>query len=200
MAAKLVELGAIPITLSDMSGYVHEPDGFNERKLSAAIAVKADRGSRLGRYILASTSAKFVDGRDDQHSMFDIPCNYVFACSGNIRIDSSVVNKLSQNGCSGIFEGSHRVVEPEAVNTLMRKDIAYGPYRASTLGSCLVNNPSTKAEVSDAISGLEARMAAVHSDVKATCKEFNCRGDLNKGTNIASFMRVADVMISHGAN
>ena len=36
-------------------------------------------------------------------------------------------------------------------------------------------------------------------EVKATAKEFNTRGDLNKGTDIAAFLRVANVMLVHGA-
>jgi hypothetical protein len=35
--------------------------------------------------------------------------------------------------------------------------------------------------------------------VKATAKEFNARGDLINGTNIAAFLRVANVMLAHGS-
>ena len=34
VAEKLLELGAIPITFSDTSGYIYEPNGFNVAKVS----------------------------------------------------------------------------------------------------------------------------------------------------------------------
>ena len=39
----------------------------------------------------------------------------------------------------------------------------------------------------------------VGAGLQATAKEFNTRGDLFAGTNIASFLRVANVMFSHGS-
>jgi glutamate dehydrogenase (NADP+) len=46
---------------------------------------------------------------------------------------------------------------------------------------------------------VEAAMTEVYEEVKATAKEFNTRGDLNSGCNIAAFLRVANVMLSHGS-
>ena len=39
----------------------------------------------------------------------------------------------------------------------------------------------------------------VYDEVKSTAKEFNTRGDLSAATNIAAFLRVADVMLAHGS-
>lgn len=44
-----------------------------------------------------------------------------------------------------------------------------------------------------------ALMTGVYQEIKSTAKEFNTRGDLNAGTNIASFIRLADVMVAHGS-
>ena len=48
-------------------------------------------------------------------------------------------------------------------------------------------------------SRMEAAMTEIYEEVKATAKEFNTRGDLNSGTNIAAFLRIANVMLSHGS-
>ena len=42
-------------------------------------------------------------------------------------------------------------------------------------------------------------MTEVYEEVKATAKEFNTRGDLLAGTNISAFLKVANVMLSHGS-
>lgn len=48
-------------------------------------------------------------------------------------------------------------------------------------------------------SRVEAAMNEIYHEVKATAKEFNARGDLIAGTNIAAFLRVANVMLVHGS-
>jgi glutamate dehydrogenase (NADP+) len=59
LAEKLVELGAIPLTFSDTSGFIYEPTGFDAAKVKTVQKIKAERGARVGRYIIASTAAKF---------------------------------------------------------------------------------------------------------------------------------------------
>ena len=46
---------------------------------------------------------------------------------------------------------------------------------------------------------VEAATSEVFEEVKATAREFNTRGDLLAGTNISSFLKVANVMLSHGS-
>ena len=44
--------------------------------------IKSEHGARVGRYVIASTTAKF----DEPDSIFDIPCDMVFTCSQNIDV------------------------------------------------------------------------------------------------------------------
>ena len=53
VAEKLIELGAIPITFSDTSGHILEPQGFDMAKLKTMQRIKQDRGARV------STSSLF---------------------------------------------------------------------------------------------------------------------------------------------
>ena len=46
---------------------------------------------------------------------------------------------------------------------------------------------------------LEEKMKALYENIARTATEFNSRGDLVAGTDIASFLRVADAMLAHGA-
>ena len=45
---KLLEYGAIPISFSDESGHVYEPDGITEGKLNTINQIKDERGALLG--------------------------------------------------------------------------------------------------------------------------------------------------------
>lgn len=91
VAEKLLEFEAVPITLSDTSGHIYEPDGIDaakvgllcsvvigsvvtttdvhvpttypptphpETQLKTILKIKSERGARIGRYIIASTTAK----------------------------------------------------------------------------------------------------------------------------------------------
>lgn len=43
------------------------------------------------------------------------------------------------------------------------------------------------------------QMSFLFDEVKRTAIEYNTRGDLHAGSNIAAFNRVADVMLVHGS-
>lgn len=47
---KLLELGAIPLTASDSTGYIYEKDGFTAEKLEHLIDVKTTRRLSLKEY------------------------------------------------------------------------------------------------------------------------------------------------------
>lgn len=51
---KLIQLGAIPITLSDSSGYVIEPQGFTQEKLEKILYLKNVKRGRISEYLKVS--------------------------------------------------------------------------------------------------------------------------------------------------
>ena len=191
IAEKLIEYGAIPITLSDNSGFVYEEDGFDAAKVRTIDKIKTDRSALLGRYIIASTSAKF----NDPESIFDIPCDLCFPCGAMKDIDTPDVDKLIQNGCMGIIEGGTSTVSQEARQSLKKRGILYGPHTLTMTGAHIVT--SLGGDVTDDM--LAAEVKRIYTDAKTTAAEFNARGDLFAGANIAGFLRLANVMLRHGA-
>jgi len=201
VAEKLLELGAIPITFSDTSGNIYEPSGFDSAKFRTIQRIKHERGAKVGRYILASTSARF----NDPSNTYAIPCDLVFPCSPQEQISENDMSILSANGCQGVIEGVQRALSNAALVVLKKKGMLHGPYRATTVGASLVNgktiaNRPIMHGVGDTLDvRVEAAMTEVFEEVKATAREFNTRGDLLAGTNISSFLKVANVMLSHGS-
>lgn len=191
IAEKLIEYGAIPITLSDSSGFVYESDGFDAGKLRTIDKIKSDRSALLGRYIIASTSAKF----NDPESIFDIPCDLCFPCGAMKDIDAPDVEKLIQNGCMGIIEGGTSTVSQQARQSLKKRGILYGPHTLTMTGAHIVT--SLGGNVTDDMLATEVKR--IYTDAKTTAAEFNARGDLFAGANIAGFLRLANVMLRHGA-
>jgi glutamate dehydrogenase (NADP+) len=103
VASKLLEYGAVPITFSDQTGHIYEPDGFEASKLRTVQKVKSERGAKVGRYIIASTTCQY----NDPPNLFDVPCDLVFPCAQIGCISAEDVKTLSDNGCEGIIEGGH---------------------------------------------------------------------------------------------
>jgi glutamate dehydrogenase (NADP+) len=190
-AEKLLQFGAIPITFSDESGHVYEPDGISEGSLRTINKIKDERGALLGRYIISSTTAQF----NHPQNILDIPCDLCFPCRGMREIDDNAVNKLADNGCQAVIEGGHSAVTPEARKALKKRGMMYGPHNLTLTGSAIVHALGVNA--TDEL--LAQNIARIYQDVKLTASEFNARGDLYAGSNILGFMRVANVMMTHGA-
>jgi glutamate dehydrogenase (NADP+) len=105
VAEKLLDLGAIPIGLSDMYGYVVEPEGFTKKNIEELKRLKAERNARIGGYIMSSTSALYHPS--EEGSIWETPCDYAFPCAiqNDVKVDD--VRLLVKNGCKGIFEGAN---------------------------------------------------------------------------------------------
>ena len=191
LAEKLIEFGAVPITFSDASGNVYEPNGITSRQLRTINKIKEERGALLGRYIISSTTAQFNDPKD----IFDIPCDLCFPCGNMNVVSTAVVDKLADLGCQGVIEGSNSAVTADARKTLKKRGMMYCPHTLTLTGTAIVNELGKSATDE----GLAEHVARIHKDVKKTASEFNARGDLYTGANIHGFLHVANVMMTHGA-
>lgn len=190
VAEKLLDYGAIPLTFSDTSGHVYEPDGINQGRLKAIDKIKSERGALLGRYIISSTSAQFNDPQD----ILDIPCDLCFPCGTMNAINEDAANKLADNGCLGIIEGGS-CVTPEARVVLRKRGLAYAPHTMTMTGPAIVH--ALGQDITDEM--LQEEVSRVYGSVRKTAQEFNARGDLFAGANIYGFLRVANAMMRHGA-
>jgi len=199
VAERLLQFGAIPITFSDSSGHIFEENGIDASKLATIKHIKSERGARLGRYIVASTTVKY----SEPANIFSIPCDLCIPCGPSQEVTADMAQMLIDNGCKAIVEGGSSPCTPEAITTLRRNGILFAPYKATlaaggiTSGGALQSNPINSPEELDA--ALAAKVDRVYNKVQKTAQEFNTRGDLLAGTHIAGFIKVAEGMQAHGA-
>jgi len=204
VAERLLACGAIPISLSDSSGFVYEAAGFDQNKFNKLSQIKRERGTRVGRYILASTTAKYFDPSTDMFGpdspLFqDGGVDVVFLAAQSYQVDHARAATLADAGCRLIVDASHAPCTPAAIRAFKKLGVAYAPFKATlatgaTIGASAVDDTSC----ADLVKVVDDLSAAVYNDVSATANEYNLRGDLNAGTNIASFLRLANVMDAHG--
>ena len=195
LAERLIQYGAIPLTFTDASGFVYEPDGLDSGKLRTISQIKEDRAAQVGRYVISSTTAQF----NDPTSVFDIPCDLCFPCAGVHELGEAEVNKLADNGCMGIFEGGFSTISAEGTTLMKKRGMVYGPHIITLTGSTIVNGLNLMHFDAEADKLLAEHIARIHSQVSRTAREFNTRGDLHAGAIILGFIQAADVMIKQGA-
>lgn len=191
VAKKLLEYGAVPVTLSDTSGHVYEPDGIPEAKLAMIGKIKEERGAPLGRYIISSTTARFNQPED----LFEIPCDICIPCGTMKELGEAQVQALADNGCKFVIEGGQSCVTVAARKVLKKRGILYGPHTMTMTGPAISYGLGSGATDDD----LRREVERIYNEVKLTAAEFNSHRDLYAGSNIAGFLRVANNMMLHGA-
>jgi len=191
VARKLLEFGAIPLSFSDASGHVCEPDGIDVTKLKTISKIKDERGALLGRYIIASTTAQF----NEPESIFDIPCDLCFPCAAMNDISVEAANQLADSGCLGVIDGGSSAVTIEGRKILKKRGLLYAPHTLTMNGTSIANALGANSTDEE----FAQEVARIYNNVKNTAREFNVPGDLLAGANISGFLRVANMMLKHGA-
>lgn len=104
-------------------------DGIDMAKLATMKKIKADRGARIGRYIVTSTTAKF---KDKEQNIFTTPCDVCIPCSGKTNeIGPSEAQLLADTGCKAVIEGSNMPSMTTAISTFKKRGMIFGPYKVT---------------------------------------------------------------------
>lgn len=197
---KLIELGAIPVTLSDSSGYIYDPEGITREKLEYVMDLKTVQRGRIKEYA-DKYNCKYVEG------------GRVWAEKGDIALPSATQNELNgddaktlmANGCIAVSEGANMPSTPEAIEIFLKNKILYGPGKAANAGGVATSG----LEMSQNAIGLswsreevDARLKGIMNNIHENCVKYGTEKDgfVNyvKGANIAGFMKVAKAMMAQG--
>lgn len=69
---------------------------------------------RLGRYIVASPTAKY----NEPSSVFEAPCDVVFLCAKSGELTPEDAAMLAASGCKTVVDGAYRPVMSEAAKVM----------------------------------------------------------------------------------
>merc|ERR1719282_563653 len=128
--AKLIELGAVPITVSDSDGYIYEEDGIDEEGLKLIMKIKNEERGRIKDYADQRSSAKYFEGKKP----WEQKCDIAMPCATQNEIEKEDAQKLLDNGLTALFEGANMPTTNEAIEALLEKKIVYGPAKAANAG------------------------------------------------------------------
>ena len=196
---KLIELGAKPVTLSDSSGFIYDPDGITQEKLEYVKKLKDSRSARISEYA-KKYKAKFFANQNP----WSVKCDIALPCATQNELDLKDAKKLTKNGCIVVAEGANMPCTKDAVHHFIDKKILFGPGKAANAGGVAVSGiemsqnstriPLKREQVDNLLKGI---MDKIHS----TCVDFGSqKGFVNyvDGANIGGFVRIADSMVDQG--
>jgi glutamate dehydrogenase (NADP+) len=200
-AEKLIQHGAIPVTLSDSGGFIHDPDGITKKKLKWVKNLKEVRFGRISEYA-DEFGVKYYPGERP----WVVPCDLAFPCATQNEVNAEEAKLLIKNGCSGVAEGANMGSDNEAIAVYRDAKILFGPPKAANAGGVAVSGlemAQNSMRMSWSRKELNQHLGDIMRGIHESCVEYGSESggyvDYVKGANIAGFKKVADTLISYGA-
>ena len=197
---KLIELGAIPVTLSDSDGYIYDPNGITREKLDFVMELKNLYRGRIREYA-EEFGCKYVTGARPWGEKGDI----ALPSATQNEIDQHDAEMLVKNGVIAVSEGANMPSTPEAIDIFHENKILYAPGKAANAGGVSVSGlemTQNSERLSWTAEQVDEKLKWIMANIHENCAKYGTQEDgyINyvKGANIAGFMKVAKAMMSQG--
>lgn len=197
---KLIQLGAIPVTLSDSNGYIYDPDGIDAEKLAFVMELKNVKRGRIKEYA-EKYGVKYVDGARPWNEKADI----ALPSATQDEIEEADAKALVANGIIAVSEGANMPSIPEAIKIFQEAGLLYAPGKAANAGGVAVSGlemSQNSERLSWTREQVDARLKTIMNDIHQNCVKYGTQNDgyINyvRGANVAGFLKVAKAMIAQG--
>ncbi|MCM2373959.1 NADP-specific glutamate dehydrogenase [Rhodopirellula sp. ICT_H3.1] len=199
-AEKATELGAKVVTLSDSSGFVHDPDGIDAEKLAFIKNLKEVARGRISEYADHFRGATFYAG----HRPWNVSCEVAFPCATQNELNLEDAKTLIGNGVRAVAEGANMPTELAGAHAFVNCKVLFGPAKAANAGGVAVSGleqSQNALRLSWTHEDVDTKLKSIMSDIHRKCvKHGQANGYVNyvRGANIAGFIKVADAMLAYG--
>ena len=124
---KAQQLGGKPVTCSDSTGWIYDPEGIDVELLKE---VKEVRRERLTAYAEARESAEYHEGK----GVWTIKCDIALPCATQNELLLEDAKILVENGVTAVAEGANMPTTIEATEYLQENGVLFAPGKASNAG------------------------------------------------------------------
>ncbi len=197
---KLIELGAIPVTLSDSDGYIYDEEGITKEKLEFVMELKNLYRGRIREYA-EEYGCKYVEGKRPWAEKGDI----ALPSATQNEINEESATTLIKNGIIAVSEGANMPSTNEAIALFQKHKILFAPGKAANAGGVSVSGlemTQNSERLSWSAEEVDERLKSIMVNIHESCIKYGEEEDgyINyvKGANIAGFMKVAKAMMSQG--
>ncbi|WP_058739840.1 NADP-specific glutamate dehydrogenase [Methanobrevibacter millerae] len=195
---KAQQLGGKPVTCSDSTGWIYDPEGIDVELLKE---VKEVRRERLTAYAEARESAEYHEGK----GVWTIKCDIALPCATQNELLLDDAKALVKNGVLAVAEGANMPTSIEATEYLQENDVLFAPGKASNAGGVATsalemsqNSQRLSWTFEEVDSKLQAIMENIFANAAAAAKEYGMDKNYVAGANIAGFQKVVEAMNAQG--
>ena len=195
---KAQQLGGKPVTCSDSTGWIYDPEGIDVELLKE---IKEVRRERLTAYAEARKSAEYHEGK----GVWTIKCDIALPCATQNELQLDDAKTLVANGVLAVAEGANMPTTIEATEYLLENDVLFAPGKASNAGgvaTSALEMSQNSQRLAWTFEEVDSRLQRIMEDIFANAADAAEEYDLGKnyvaGANIAGFKKVVDAMNAQG--
>ena len=195
---KAWQLGAKPVTCSDSTGWIYDPDGID---VATLIEVKQVKRARLTEYKAMRPNAEYHEGK----GVWTVKRDVALPCATQNELDLDDAKALVANGCFAVAEGANMPTTMEATKYFQENGVLFAPGKASNAGGVATsalemsqNSERLSWTFEEVDSKLKNIMINIFHNADEAAKKYGCPGDYVAGANIAGFEKVVTAMLAQG--
>ena len=195
---KAWQLGAKPVTCSDSTGWIYDPDGID---VATLIEVKQKMRARLTEYAKMRPNAVYHEGK----GVWTTPCDIALPCATQNELLIDDAKALVANGCMAVVEGANMPTTLDATKYLQDNGVYFVPGKASNAGGVATsglemtqNSERLSWSFEEVDAKLQTIMVNIFHNLDKAAKDYGMEGNYVAGANIAGFVKVADAMQAQG--
>ncbi len=195
---KAQQLGGKPVTCSDSTGWIYDPEGIDVALLKE---VKEVKRARLTEYAAARPSAQYHEGR----GVWSVKCDVALPCATQNELDIEDAKQLVANGCMAVCEGANMPTTEEATKYLQDNKVLFVPGKAANAGGVATsalemsqNSERLSWTFEEVDAKLKGIMVNIYHNIDDAAKRYGQEGNYVAGANIAGFEKVAEAMLAQG--
>ena len=195
---KAQQLGAKVVTLSDSTGWIHDPAGIDVDLLKQ---IKEVERGRISEYAARREGVEYHEGR----GVWSIPCDIALPCATQNELFVEDAQQLVANGCKIVAEGANMPTTMDATTYLQENGVAFFPGKAANAGGVATsglemsqNSERLSWTFEEVDAKLQGIMKNIYHAADDAAKEYGHEGDFVMGANIAGFKKLADAMMAQG--
>ena len=195
---KAWQLGAKPVTCSDSTGWIYDPDGID---VATLIQVKQKMRARLTEYKKLRPNSVYHEGK----GVWTTPCDVALPCATQNELLIDDAKALVANGCFAVAEGANMPTSLDATKFLQESGVLFCPGKAANAGGVATsalemtqNSERLSWTFEEVDAKLQTIMVNIFHNLDDAAKQYDMAGNYVAGANIAGFLKVCDAMQAQG--
>ena len=199
---KAQQMGAKPVTCSDSTGWIYDPEGIDVALLKE---VKEVKRARLTEYAAARPSAEYHEKKNGEHGVWSIKCDIALPCATQNELNLEDAKMLVANGVMTVCEGANMPTTLDATKYFQENGVWFVGGKAANAGGVATsalemsqNSERLSWTFEEVDAKLQNIMVNIYHNIDDAAKRYGKEGDYVAGANIAGFEKVVNAMLAQG--